>query len=256
MPTNEIYDGIFAAGRMVGNIGGLDVTASTWFGSQLEYVHGINIMPLTPVTAALFDVPFVLKEWPVLGSRLPPTPAPVASSPASLGPECSSRPSCTALGLTGMCCPTPEGTFLSCCSSSNPSAPSSAVMQDEWKSHIFTIHAIINRELAWREILRMDNFGTGGSKSNSLFWAASRPPRLLDYNATVKPPDYFGAIQPLCNLNSACDAAGKSFFTLFISGNICFLLRCILLSGLTGKCCPADNPPGIALGCCPQVAIT
>ena len=108
---------------MVGNIGGLDVTASTWFGSQLEYVHGINFMPLTPVTAALFDVYYVTRQWPVLGARLSVTAptAPVAAPTATVsGPECSSRPSCTSLGLTGMCCPTPEGLTLACCNN-NPS---------------------------------------------------------------------------------------------------------------------------------------
>jgi hypothetical protein len=43
MPSSDIYDPVFASGRMVGNIGGLDVTASTWFGAQLEFVHGINM---------------------------------------------------------------------------------------------------------------------------------------------------------------------------------------------------------------------
>lgn len=41
--SDGIYDSIFAANRMVGNIGALDVTASTWFGSELEFVHGINM---------------------------------------------------------------------------------------------------------------------------------------------------------------------------------------------------------------------
>ena len=40
---DSIYDGIFAANKMVGNMGGLDVTAATWFGNDLEYVHGINM---------------------------------------------------------------------------------------------------------------------------------------------------------------------------------------------------------------------
>ena len=219
MSNSEIYDGIFAAGRMVGNIGGLDVTASTWFGSQLEYVHGINIMPLTPVTAALFDTPYVMREWTVLGSRLP-TPLPVASpnngGSTSNTPECSTRPSCVTLGLTGMCCPTPEGVYLACCNpSSNNNNPNAGVgMQDEWKSYIFAIHAVVNRDDAWKEILRMDNFGIGGSKSNSLYWAASRPMRLPDYNSTVKPPDYMGAIRPFCSFNSACDAAGKSIMSI------------------------------------------
>ena len=47
MPNDDIYGKVFSASRMVGNVGALDVTASTWFGSELEYVHGINIMPVT-----------------------------------------------------------------------------------------------------------------------------------------------------------------------------------------------------------------
>lgn len=43
MPNDNIYDGVFASNRMVGNVGALDVTASTWFGAELEFVHGINM---------------------------------------------------------------------------------------------------------------------------------------------------------------------------------------------------------------------
>jgi endoglucanase Acf2 len=43
MSTDDIYDNIFAAGRMVGNVGAFDVTSSTWFGNQVEFVHGINM---------------------------------------------------------------------------------------------------------------------------------------------------------------------------------------------------------------------
>lgn len=43
MSNDAVYDAIFASNRMVGNIGALDVTASTWFGSQVEFVHGINM---------------------------------------------------------------------------------------------------------------------------------------------------------------------------------------------------------------------
>ena len=43
MNGDNIYDNVFSGSRMVGNIGALDVTASTWFGSELEFVHGINM---------------------------------------------------------------------------------------------------------------------------------------------------------------------------------------------------------------------
>lgn len=43
MSSADIYDAVFAASRMVGNVGALDVTASTWFGDKAEFVHGINM---------------------------------------------------------------------------------------------------------------------------------------------------------------------------------------------------------------------
>jgi hypothetical protein len=43
MGSDDIYDSFFTYGKMVGNIGGLDVTASTWFGDEVEFVHGINM---------------------------------------------------------------------------------------------------------------------------------------------------------------------------------------------------------------------
>jgi endo-1,3(4)-beta-glucanase len=41
--NDDIYDIPFSSNRMIGNVGALDVTASTWFGNQVEYVHGINM---------------------------------------------------------------------------------------------------------------------------------------------------------------------------------------------------------------------
>jgi endoglucanase Acf2 len=43
MHDASIYDAVFAQSAMVGNIGALDVTASTWFGDNAEFVHGINL---------------------------------------------------------------------------------------------------------------------------------------------------------------------------------------------------------------------
>jgi hypothetical protein len=69
---------------------------------------------------------------------------------------------------------------------------------------------VINRDAAWNEILKLEGFGIGGSKSNSLFWAASRLPPLQGYNSTPHSPDLQGSVRPFCSGNSACDAAGKN----------------------------------------------
>lgn len=71
MPRNTpMYDVAFASNRMVGNLGAADATASTWFGSEVEYFHGIQVMPVTPFTEELFDEEFVAQEFPLLATAL------------------------------------------------------------------------------------------------------------------------------------------------------------------------------------------
>ena len=42
-PSKTGYDPFFSSKLMVGNMGALDVTTTTWFGTELQYVHGIQI---------------------------------------------------------------------------------------------------------------------------------------------------------------------------------------------------------------------
>ncbi len=46
----------------VGVVGATDVRASTWFGREVEYVHGINLLPFTPATELLLDSAFAELE--------------------------------------------------------------------------------------------------------------------------------------------------------------------------------------------------
>jgi len=49
------YTNEFRKNFMVGNLGMTDVSCTTWFGNDNIYVHLINFMPITPITAELFD---------------------------------------------------------------------------------------------------------------------------------------------------------------------------------------------------------
>jgi endoglucanase Acf2 len=49
-----IYEPQFAANRMAGVVSEMSVVYSTWFGHEPAQVHGINIMPVTPITTRLF----------------------------------------------------------------------------------------------------------------------------------------------------------------------------------------------------------
>ena len=49
------YNSAFRENYMVGNLGMTDVTCTTWFGTESIYVHLINFLPVTAITAELFD---------------------------------------------------------------------------------------------------------------------------------------------------------------------------------------------------------
>lgn len=188
----SVYNPIFAKSLMVGNSGMMDVTVSTWFGTNPLYVHMINFMPITAITREVFDKDYIENEFnqiikPIYDgieaawkgyavcdrALIEPTeawndalklqsnqldqaislsqilffiatmdgfsitassdeidivPPSSNSSPGHQSPtnsksetsdlsSCAANSKCSALGLKGLCCPTPSGTTLSCCDS-------------------------------------------------------------------------------------------------------------------------------------------
>ena len=69
---------------------------------------------------------------------------------------------------------------------------------------------MVQRDAAWDRLTTITNFGSGNSKSNSLYWAATRPAPVPAFNVTEIP---VGVLLPTaCSLNSACDAIGELFY--------------------------------------------
>jgi endoglucanase Acf2 len=62
----SIYPPSFAKNYMVGNLGMLDAVCTTWFGTQVLYVHLINFLPVTAVTASLFSEGYAQVEYPAV----------------------------------------------------------------------------------------------------------------------------------------------------------------------------------------------
>lgn len=128
----------------------------------------------------------------------------------------------------------PDDVILACCDGASGDV-SSSLVSDEWASLLYAVHAgtshfscrhdevvVIDQKSAWTEMLTIKNFGSGNSKSNSLYWVASRANQLVHMvptNQTTYPIES-------CSTNSACDAAG-----------------------IIGDCCPTLD--GTYLGCCP-----
>jgi endo-1,3(4)-beta-glucanase len=61
--NERLFNPIFAKPLMVGNLGMLDATVSTWFGNNPVYVHMINFMPVTAITRELFDKKYLKDEF-------------------------------------------------------------------------------------------------------------------------------------------------------------------------------------------------
>ncbi|GLD98165.1 hypothetical protein PINS_up006862 [Pythium insidiosum] len=68
--NSQVYEPTFARNAMVGVVGDMSVVYSTWFGDRPEYVHGINMIPVTPITSHLMVEPYVAREFPLLRDSL------------------------------------------------------------------------------------------------------------------------------------------------------------------------------------------
>lgn len=161
--TTDVYDKTFGENLgVIGNVGAFDATTSTWFGRNLEYVYGINIMPLTPIMDNLFkDVAFLDANYARLDALLnpfvpisePPTAAPSFQATQLPGTqECKANKACSVLGMQGDCCPTSDGAMLACCDAAPtphvPVVPISTTttqgvidMTGEWEAVMLALYA-------------------------------------------------------------------------------------------------------------------
>ncbi len=63
---NSVYPDDFVGGHMVGILWDTKVDYSTWFGANVEYIHGIQMLPFTPITEESLDASFVSVEYNVV----------------------------------------------------------------------------------------------------------------------------------------------------------------------------------------------
>lgn len=126
MPANSsIYEPIYAANRMTGQIASTKTVYFTWFGQLDEYMHLINMIPFTPITEEFLNQSFVQEDYNVLRQK-----ALSRVSPA---------------------------------------------MSQEWKGYAHMAQAIIDPSAAWEAIQNLTVFDDGNSRTNALFWVATRP---------------------------------------------------------------------------------
>lgn len=119
--SDSVYRAPFSERKVVGILWGGKVDYGTWFGANAEFVHGIQLLPFTPISEALLARPWVEEQYPVLAAAMTPS--------ASQG----------------------------------------------WRGFVNLEHAILDKEAAWREVNALTAFDDGNTKTNALYWVATRP---------------------------------------------------------------------------------
>lgn len=117
-----IYPEPFASNKVVGILWGSKVDHTTFFGANLEFIHGIQMLPYTPITEELLRAEWIEEEYPVVSSVL-----------------------------------------------SNPG------LSEGWKGFIYMAHAVIDPNAAWSEAQTLNGYDDGNTKTNTLYWLATRP---------------------------------------------------------------------------------
>jgi endo-1,3(4)-beta-glucanase len=121
---NPMYEPVFAANKVVGVMWASKVDYATFFGMNVEYIHGIQMMPYTPISEELLQAKWIQEEYPVVSQSLTRT---------------------------------------------------DPVIGDDWKGFILMAHAIIAPQTAWTEVQSLQYYDSGNSKTNVLYWVATRP---------------------------------------------------------------------------------
>lgn len=71
--ADAIYPTEFGNNRMVGVVWDLKADYTTWFGGRVEYIHGIQMIPFTPITEEYLTKDYVTNEYKVLEKSTPDT---------------------------------------------------------------------------------------------------------------------------------------------------------------------------------------
>jgi len=120
----SIYESPFVDQFCVGILWGTKVDYATWFGLNVEWIHGIQFLPFTPITEELLPKSWIEVEYPLLSTSLTRT---------------------------------------------NP------VIEEGWKGFVYLARSIIDKNGAWNQINNLRGYDNGNSKTNTMYFMATRP---------------------------------------------------------------------------------
>jgi len=68
--ADNIYPEPYAANKVVGILWGIKVDYATWFGANLEFIHGIQWLPFTPISEEVLRPQWIAEEYPVVSPAI------------------------------------------------------------------------------------------------------------------------------------------------------------------------------------------
>lgn len=139
--STEVYPEPYANTTVVGVLWSTKVDHTTWFGANLEYIHGIQYLPVTPISEELLSAEWIIKSYPVVSQAIFRDNPPIG---------------------------------------------------EDWLGYIYMVHAIINPSAAWPQVQTLQSFLGGNTRTNTLYWVATRPKVNYALNYSPPPP---GAIR-------------------------------------------------------------
>ena len=213
----QIYNPFFEKSLMIGNLGMMDVTVSTWFGKEELYVHMINFLPVTAITKELFDPDYVKLEFkdvldPIYDNVEMAWRGYVISDKAIIDP--------------------------------------SSAWNDAKKLRSFELDSAISQSQVYFWISTMDGFIAPSSSSNEInsaesdvekdgdSWCVNNPVCLKEGLTGECCPTNKGILLGCCSAHSHLTNPQSS----------CEKHEKCQSSGLTGECCPTED--GGMLDCC------
>lgn len=119
---DNIYAEEFKVNKVVGVLWSTKVDYATFFGANVEYIHGIQYIPFTPITEEYLTNDWILEEYPVVSTAL-----------------------------------------------------SSGGLEEGWRGFIYMAHSILSKDQAWNEVKTLKSYDDGNTKTNTLYWVATRP---------------------------------------------------------------------------------
>jgi len=75
---SDIYDKPFSDNKVVGVLWSSKVDYATFFGSNIEFIHCIQMLPFTPITVELLNAKWIKEEYPVVSMALSRSNPPIS----------------------------------------------------------------------------------------------------------------------------------------------------------------------------------